>query len=48
MIFTITLPRGSSKQTVQFREMDFNETTATNLVAIHPGYKKALGVKITD
>lgn len=32
----------------QFRKMDFNETTTTDLVAIHPSYKKALGVKIND
>lgn len=48
MIFIVTLPRGSSRQTVQFRKMDFNEITTTNLIAIHPSSKKALGVKITD
>lgn len=48
MIFIVTLPRGSNRQTVQFRKMDFNEVTTTNLVALHPGSKKALGVKITN
>lgn len=48
MIFIVTLPRGSNRQTVQFRKTDFNEITTTNLVALHSGSKKALGVKITN